>query len=191
MQNKHLLLTVIFFASGLVFIGLAGWFYLREYNLERSGYSAQGIVVDMVESIDDDGSSYAPIVRFRAHSGHTLEFQSGYYTYPAAYEIGQTVTVLYPADNPSKAILKGESNLLILIFGILGVVCCFAFGIAAWVMGNGDLSEMDAGRMDATGRGLTVAGKIIGIVSVAWAVLQLIGLIIWVALMAAGTLPEL
>jgi len=80
---------------------------------------------------------------------------------------------------------------MILIFGILGVVCCVAFGIAAWVMGNGDLSEMDAGRMDATGRGLTMAGKIIGIVSVAWAVLQLIGVIIWVALMAAGTLPEL
>lgn len=122
MQNKRLLLTVIFFASGLVFIGLAGWFYLREYNLERSGYSTQGTVIDLVESIDDDGTSYAPIVRFKAHNGRTLEFQSGYYAYPPAYELGQTVTVLYPADNPSKAILKGESNLLILIFAILGGV---------------------------------------------------------------------
>ena len=87
--------------------------------------------------------------------------------------------------------VKPDRGVMILVFGILGVVCCVAFGIAAWVMGNGDLSEMDAGRMDATGRGLTMAGKIIGIVSVAWAVLQLIGVIIWVALMAAGTLPEL
>lgn len=120
MQNKRLLLTVIVFASGLVFIGLAGWFYLREYNLERSGYSAQGIVVDMVESTGGDGTSYAPIVRFTTHSGRALEFQSGCYTYPPAYEVGQTVTVLYPADDSSKAILKGESNLLILIFAILG-----------------------------------------------------------------------
>jgi hypothetical protein len=120
MQNKRLLLTIIFFACGLLFLGLAGWFYLREYNLERSGYSAQGIVVDLVESSDDDGTSYAPVVRFTAHNGRTLEFQSGCYACPPTYEIGQTVTVLYPADDPSKAILKGENNLLILIFGILG-----------------------------------------------------------------------
>ena len=87
--------------------------------------------------------------------------------------------------------VKPDRGVMILVFGILGVVCCFAFGIAAWVMGNGDLSEMDAGRMDATGRGLTMAGKIIGIVSVAWAVLQLIAGIIWFAVIAAGTLPEL
>jgi hypothetical protein len=120
MQNKHLLLTFIFFASGLLFIGLAGWFYLREYNLERSGYSAQGTVTGLVESIDDDGTSYAPIVRFKARNGRTIEFQSNHYTYPPAYEIGQTVTVLYPADDSSKAIIKGEGSLLVLIFGILG-----------------------------------------------------------------------
>jgi hypothetical protein len=122
MQNKHLLLTIIFFASGLLFIGLAGWFYLRESSLERSGYSAQGTVIGLAKSIDDDGTSYAPIVRFKAHNGRTVEFQSSHYTYPPAYEIGQTVTVLYPADDSSQAIVKGESNLLILIFGILGSI---------------------------------------------------------------------
>jgi predicted RNA-binding Zn-ribbon protein involved in translation (DUF1610 family) len=53
---------------------------------------------------------------------------------------------------------------LVLAFGILGWVVCFGFGIAAWVMGNHDLREMDAGRMDPAGEGLTRAGKIIGIV---------------------------
>jgi len=65
---------------------------------------------------------------------------------------------------------------LILVLGILGLVCCFICGIVAWVMGNGDLREMDAGRMDPSGRGLTQAGKICGIVSV---VLQIIGLVFW------------
>ena len=52
---------------------------------------------------------------------------------------------------------------LILAFGILSWVVCVIFGIAAWVMGNNDLSEMDAGRMDPRDRGLTQAGKIIGL----------------------------
>lgn len=74
---------------------------------------------------------------------------------------------------------------MILVFGILGLVCCIIFGIIAWVMGNGDLREMDAGRMDPSGRGLTQAGKICGIVSVALAVVGLvIGLLI--SLMGAG-----
>ena len=56
--------------------------------------------------------------------------------------------------------------LLILVFGILGLVVCFIFGILAWVWGNTDLKAMDAGRMDPTGRGLTQAGRIVGMVSV-------------------------
>jgi hypothetical protein len=77
---------------------------------------------------------------------------------------------------------------MILVFGILGIVCCVAFGIAAWVMGNGDLSEMDAGRMNASGRGLTMAGKIIGMVSVGLAVLSIV---VWIIMFAIGiALPE-
>lgn len=60
-----------------------------------------------------------------------------------------------------------------LVIGLLGFVCCGIFGIAgcicgiiAWVMGNKDLKEIAAGRMDPSGRGTTQAGKICGIISV-------------------------
>ena len=53
---------------------------------------------------------------------------------------------------------------LILVFGILSFVVCPFFGIAAWVMGNTDLQEMAEGRMDPSGRDLTQAGRICGIV---------------------------
>lgn len=69
---------------------------------------------------------------------------------------------------------KPHRGVMILVFGILGLVCCVIFGIIAWVMGNGDLREMDAGRMDPSGRGLTQAGKICGIISVG---LALVGLV--------------
>jgi hypothetical protein len=71
----------------------------------------------------------------------------------------------------------------ILVLGILGIVCCFICGIIAWVMGNNDLRDMAAGRMDPTGRGLTQAGKICGIVSV---VLQIVGFVIWLLMMILG-----
>jgi hypothetical protein len=61
---------------------------------------------------------------------------------------------------------------LILAFGLIGFLLCLPFGIAAWVMGNNDLREMAAGRMDRAGEGLTQAGKIIGIVTCCLALLM-------------------
>jgi hypothetical protein len=58
-------------------------------------------------------------------------------------------------------------------------VVCFPFGIAAWVMGGGDLREMRAGRMDPTGQGMTQAGYIIGMIATLLALVAfLIGLIL-------------
>ncbi len=54
---------------------------------------------------------------------------------------------------------------MILVFGIVGLVVCFPFGIAAWVLGNTDLREMDAGIMDPSGRPLTQAGRVIGMIA--------------------------
>ncbi len=61
--------------------------------------------------------------------------------------------------------MQAHRGTLILVFGILGLVCCFPFGIAAWIMGNGDLKQMDAGTMDSSGRSNTSGGKICGIIA--------------------------
>jgi hypothetical protein len=53
-------------------------------------------------------------------------------------------------------------------------------------MGGGDLKEMAAGRMDRTGEGMTKmtkAGKIIGMIVT---ILQIVGFVIWIILVAAG-----
>jgi hypothetical protein len=69
---------------------------------------------------------------------------------------------------------------MILAFGILGLIVCLPFGIAAWVMGNTDLRAMDAGTMDPSGQGLTQAGKILGIVTV---VMYVVGIVCWMLFM--------
>ena len=60
--------------------------------------------------------------------------------------------------------MKPHRGTLILVLGILGIIVCGPLAIAAWVMGAGDLKEMDAGTMDPSGRGATQAGKICGII---------------------------
>lgn len=59
--------------------------------------------------------------------------------------------------------IRPHRGAMILVFGILGFFC-FIFGIVAWVMGNADMSEIRAGRMDPSGEGLTNAGRILGII---------------------------
>ena len=61
--------------------------------------------------------------------------------------------------------LRPHRGSLILAFGILGFVTCQLFGVAAWVMANNDLREMDRGYMDPTGRDLTNTGRILGMVA--------------------------
>ena len=79
--------------------------------------------------------------------------------------------------------LAPHRGTLILTLGIIGIVCCFICGIVAWAMGNSDIRRMAEGRMDPSGRGLTQAGKICGIVSV---VLAVFGLVAWLIMMAIG-----
>jgi hypothetical protein len=81
-----------------------------------------------------------------------------------------------PPQAPAAAPLKPHRGGMILAFGIIGLVCCIIFAILAWVMGNGDLKEMAAGRMDRTGEGMTKAGKILGMIG---CLLQIVGFVIW------------
>jgi hypothetical protein len=81
--------------------------------------------------------------------------------------------------------MKPHRGSLILIFGILGLVVCAPLGIAAWIMGSGDLKQMDAGVMDSSGRSLTSAGRICGIIST---VLLAIGVVVFFIFMAFGLL---
>jgi len=78
-----------------------------------------------------------------------------------------------PSGAPGGTYLQSHRGRAILTLGILGMVICIICGIIAWVMGNNDLREMDAGRMDPAGRGMTRAGRICGMISV---ILTVVGL---------------
>jgi hypothetical protein len=74
----------------------------------------------------------------------------------------ETVETQTVAQQP----FRPHRGAVVLVLGILGIAVCFICGIIAWVMGKNDLRQMDVGIMDPSGRGLTQAGKICGMVSV-------------------------
>lgn len=72
---------------------------------------------------------------------------------------------------------SGSSNAtLILVLGILSIVICAPLGIAAWIMGNNALAEIDRGGGDPSQRGIISAGRICGIIGVA---IWVVGCLLW------------
>jgi hypothetical protein len=72
---------------------------------------------------------------------------------------------------------------LILILGVLSLVFCGIFtAIPAWIMGSNDLKAMAAGTMDPSGRSLTTAGKICGMISTILTILAVVVVIVLIAL---------
>lgn len=70
-------------------------------------------------------------------------------------------------------------GIISLVTGILGIFCCtwFLFSIAATVLGFLAKKEIDEGKK--TGRGMAMAGLILGIVGI------VIGVVMWIILLAS------
>ena len=101
--------------------------------LSRS-VEAQGLVIEMVQVRDrDTGSiSFAPLVRFQAADGRTIDFQSSVQSNPPAYTTGQPVTVLYDPAAPNSAAVSGLFSIwgVSIILTVVGLGF-MVFGLAA------------------------------------------------------------
>ncbi len=97
-----------------------------------------------------------------------------------------------PTLAPMASMGRPHRGTMILVLGILALVfdlgCGLGWilGIFSWVMGNTDLREMDAGRMDPSGRGLTQAGKICGMVSIGLAIIGILFYVLLVVVIGVG-----
>lgn len=76
-----------------------------------------------------------------------------------------------PVDHP-----KGT---MILVLGILSLICCSPLGIAAWLMGNTALKEIDAQPGRYGNRQLVQIGRILGIVAVVLMIISAIVGVLW------------
>jgi mannose/fructose/N-acetylgalactosamine-specific phosphotransferase system component IIC len=91
-------------------------------------------------------------------------------------------------DPMSAAPVKAHRGTMLLIFGILGIICCIIFAILAWVMGSSDLKAMADGTMDSSGEGLTKAGKILGMIGCALGILSILWVVFFGGLAALSAM---
>jgi hypothetical protein len=107
---------------GLVFFGVGAGLTYRQRVLEGQGVEAQGEVIYLTESCDEDGCTFTPVVRFKTWDGRSVSFKGTYSSSPPAYEIGETVIVNYSLEEPVNAVIKGEGQFFRIIFMIVGGV---------------------------------------------------------------------
>jgi hypothetical protein len=75
-----------------------------------------------------------------------------------------------PGRQAQPIVRKSHRAGTILTLAIVGLLVCGPLCIAAWIMGDNDLREMDAGIMDDSGRSSTSTGRSLGV----------IGTILWI-----------
>jgi hypothetical protein len=76
---------------------------------------------------------------------------------------------------------------LILVLGIVSIVIHvlgLPLGLPAWIMGRRDLTKMDRGEMDPSGRSTTQAGYVCGIIGTILGSLTILGCVAYIGLFA-------
>jgi len=84
---------------GLPFLGFGVNTLFETYRDVQVFVDVKGTVIDLIASTDEDGTSYAPVVRFTTRAGEKTFYYTNYYTSPPDFQIGDPVDMLYnPAD---------------------------------------------------------------------------------------------
>jgi hypothetical protein len=69
----------------------------------------------------------------------------------------------YDAPRRGSGAVTPHHGVLVLVLGIIGL-CCGLSGLIAFIIGLIDIGKMNKGTMDPSGKGMTMAGLIIGII---------------------------
>ena len=121
----------IFALVGLLLLVASGYLLVHQQNFTRSALTANGTVVALHprRSSDSNSTNYAAEIAFTDAAAQDHRFIENFSTYPARFDPGERVTVLYPPQAPQDAIVDdvwSRAGALIivgplgLIFSILG-----------------------------------------------------------------------
>jgi hypothetical protein len=78
--------------------------------------------------------AYYPMVRFTSKSGQELTFTDGVGTYPAEFEIGDVVEVLYDPDQPQQAKINSWKRIWFAPFWIFGIGLVPIIALLGWAI---------------------------------------------------------
>jgi len=139
MKRIGLVFTLVF---GLVGLGLlVGAFFAVTHTLSFRSISktAEGVVVDLVESRGDKGSTlYKPVVEWADPAGRKRRFTGSVASSPPSYSRGEKVALRYDPSNPESARVDSfmENWFVGLSLSLMGMVFTAigaGFGIHGWI----------------------------------------------------------
>lgn len=129
----------VFFAIGIAMIYVSFTLYNNTQEFIKEATSTRGTVTELlrVRSKDSDGNystTYKPVVVFTAPPNQRIEFTSNTSSNPPSYSVGEDVEVLYMAEDPYNAKIKGVFSLWggSIISLIIGVVFALIGGV--WML---------------------------------------------------------
>jgi len=102
----RLLMVLVGLLCAVIGVGflLVGLGFLREtYVFLRTATRSMGKVIAIIE--DDNDSSY-PVVKFQLPDGEPMRFAGQVGSTPPAYQVGQSVEVLYNPEQPRSARIR-------------------------------------------------------------------------------------
>ncbi|MGJ8743137.1 DUF3592 domain-containing protein [Polaribacter sp.] len=122
-------LNIIKYIFTIVGVGMlvgASFLYKNTSEFLKNSIETEGEVIEMIRSRSSSNESlmYKPLVQFYDVNGNVIEFASSVSSSSPSYGIGEKVAVLYTAESPNKAKIKGFFTIWggILILGIMGAV---------------------------------------------------------------------
>ena len=116
----------ILFGSAGILSAIALWASYQVRYLRTHAVYANGVVVKLEKVFGRGHQLYAPVIRFTACDQLAYTIHSSIYSYPAEFQVGDSVQVIYLKDHPRNAQYVGLSAQwgLVIIFG------CLALGLS-------------------------------------------------------------
>jgi hypothetical protein len=94
----------LFFVLGMGAVVGACFTFLHTRQFLQNAVGVSGVVVENVVGHGSNGNpAYFPRIRFQTADGHEIDFVSRTGNNPAAYSVGESVSVLYDPQQPNKA----------------------------------------------------------------------------------------
>jgi Protein of unknown function (DUF3592) len=121
---------------GMVLLAIAAGFAAHSWNFARTRVRAAATITENVPGFAKEGGVvYTPRFRFRLPSGAWVTAQAAQGSEEIDFAAGETVPVLYRADDPRGAVIATTWRAYegAIVFGVLGVVV-FDVGWAVRVM---------------------------------------------------------
>jgi hypothetical protein len=95
----------------------------------------------------------------------------------------------YPPQQPNyQSYPEASQSTVVLVLGIMGLIVCQVLAPVAWYMGSQEVTAIDTGRRDPSGRSTANAGRILGIIGTVFLIIGVVAFVFF--LIAALALAD-